>query len=394
MEPVREACLFLHRKSKSNASLEYQRNLAYSISHFLTYCLNSFPAIEWQRATATDLARYRDVMLATISAKTGETLSEETVALRVRAVVAFFEDGITAGWNRTALDLKRVRAITPGEIDSPLPDPEPIDNSVANYAPGIGHCSTRIRPLDPASLNRLLLELGPAPDFEADESLRDRLVSEWMNFTGVRIAEVLGEDRVVRRKKQPPGLTIHMINSLAADPDRPLDHCALSIVGKFSKIRTIAVPNWLVVRTQHYIQTERYQLACATSSKSHALFLNSAGFRLTIRRYQKIFSKACRRAGLTKLILRRHEDGTSQLVDAVCHSPHDLRHTYAISTYFALVLQGDLEPWKLIQAQLGHKYLSTTVDTYLAWVSAHSGWRKGLRRATSVRQRAGLEMTP
>ena len=44
---------------------------------------------------------------------------------------------------------------------------------------------------------------------------------------------------------------------------------------------------------------------------------------------------------------------------------HDLRHTYAVWTYYILKENGEAEPWLYIQAQLGHEDLSTTQDTYL-----------------------------
>jgi integrase len=51
------------------------------------------------------------------------------------------------------------------------------------------------------------------------------------------------------------------------------------------------------------------------------------------------------------------------------HRYHDLRHTYALWTYHALVEQGISEPWKIIQSLLGHAHLSTTLDTYLRVVN-------------------------
>lgn len=50
------------------------------------------------------------------------------------------------------------------------------------------------------------------------------------------------------------------------------------------------------------------------------------------------------------------------------HSVHDLRHTYAVLTYHAERANGNAEPWKKIQAQLGHAHLQTTVDIYLSHV--------------------------
>jgi len=62
-------------------------------------------------------------------------------------------------------------------------------------------------------------------------------------------------------------------------------------------------------------------------------------------------------------------EGKSVNSKKAMHCVHDLRHTYAVLTYHAEVMNGNVEPWKKIQAQLGHKSLQTTIDTYLRYVS-------------------------
>lgn len=394
MQLACEAVDYLYDLAMQGAKWRYQRNIAYSLSHYLTYCLNRDPVIDFRRATATDLCAYRDAMLNSVSAKTGEQLAPSTVALRVRAVTTFYEAGIGAGWNYTALDLAAARIMPTFEDEIHLVEAEAINKASALFAPRGERTETDIRPLDPDGLDRLLMSLGPPPNDDSGvRPLRDRLVAEWLVFTGMRITEALG-GQDVDQTPNTPGLRAHAISALVADPDTPFDHVGLKIRGKFGKVRTIAVPMWLVMRTQGYIRDARAEAARKSNIKSPMLFLaGNNGSALRVRMYQKIFARACEAAGLTRLVVRTlPESAETRLVHVARHSPHGLRHTYAVSTYFSLTAQGSTEPWKLIQAQLGHKLMQTTVDTYLAWVSAHSTWGKAFHRATSVRQRAGIEV--
>jgi hypothetical protein len=49
-----------------------------------------------------------------------------------------------------------------------------------------------------------------------------------------------------------------------------------------------------------------------------------------------------------------------------------LRHTFAIQFYLGQRKAGVAEPWKLLQARLGHANLSTTMDTYVRLVDEFS----------------------
>ena len=47
------------------------------------------------------------------------------------------------------------------------------------------------------------------------------------------------------------------------------------------------------------------------------------------------------------------------------HTFHDARHTFAAWMYHAERAGGNAEPWKIVQARLGHRQLATTLNTYL-----------------------------
>jgi integrase/recombinase XerC len=337
-------------------------------------------------------------MLNTISDQTGELIAASTVALRVRKVSGFYQYGADQGWNQTAVDLKHaLRNAKPHAEGTQSTQPEAIGKSSAKYAPRGERAETDIRPLAPQDQGRLLDALGPAEN-TPNQPARDRLVAEWMLFVGLRIDEALGKPANESKPKKP-GLRVHMINALVADPDTPFDHCQLDICGKYGKRRTVAVPHWLVIATQDYISNERAKAAATSRNPSPMLFVYDAtagkkdhGKALKIRRFQRIIANACKRAELTQLVEKKLPGSTqTRLVRVARHSPHDLRHSYAVNEYFAAVAMGSHEPWKSIQAQLGHKHLQTTIDTYLSWVSAHSGWGRNFKRS-SVRGLAGVEL--
>jgi len=379
-----------------NSSFTHQRNIAYALSHWHTYCLAR--GLDYKRATLDDLLTYKLAMETVVSGTTGEPLASGTVAQRTHAVAGYYAHGVRVAWNLTALDLQHAlrcaqkpNAPTAGETHA-----LPIDTGARKLAPRSEPVETDIRPLDVEPLKQLLSALSPS---DAVGLQRDRIVAEWLCYVGLRIEEVLGNghsSNYSKTAKEKRGLTVYLIEALTADSEHPFDHQAVRVVGKYGKARNVAVPNWLILKTQAYIQGERSRAIRHLKKPTSKLFVSGesasrmyCGKPLSIRRYQAIFTQACVRAGLTKLVEKAlSSTNQTRLVHVARHSPHDLRHTYAVMTYFAEAALGNREPWKPIQAQLGHKRLQTTIDTYLAFVSAHTHWRD-LRRV-SVRELAGL----
>lgn len=351
-------------KLAQNCSLNHQRNVSYSLSHWFTYCLAL--EIEPCRATRDDLVEYKQAMERHISGQTGEPLSKGTIGQRLSTIINYYDDGITAGWNQTAVDLRNalLRDTSRGTDEKHA---APIDAGSRDLIPRSARHATDIRPLEASELKALLDVLGPGEGVSGG-SVRDRLISEWGVYVGLRIHEILGS-------AARPGLTVHQVNAVVADPNAPLGDSSLKLEGKGGIARRIAVPNWLILRTQKYISDERATLVNKRGAPT-ALFLCAPARKkklargLSVRRYQTLFQAACVRAGLTTA-----RSTTSAVLVRARHSMHDLRHTYAVMTYFAEIALGNPEPWKRIQAQLGHKHLQTTIDTYLSFVSLMGEWR-------------------
>lgn len=105
------------------------------------------------------------------------------------------------------------------------------------------------------------------------------------------------------------------------------------------------------------------------------------------RRYQQIVEETCISAGLVTLsTVQDPRTGQERTIKTHKHTVHDLRHTYAVWTYWAERRRGNREPWKKIQAQLGHANLSTTIDIYLSVVEIFDGFET----AVDVRAILGL----
>ena len=148
--------------------------------------------------------------------------------------------------------------------------------------------------------------------------------------------------------------------------------------------RDINVPNYLIPDLYAYIDGERSE--CIAVARRHwlkkksdepkVLFVNgvdahqNAGKPVRADTLSGAFRRAVIKAGLTEWVTKTHPDtGEVRQVLVPRHRYHDLRHTYALWTYHALVEQGTSEPWKIIQSLLGHAHLSTTLDTYLRVVN-------------------------
>ncbi|GAA0429874.1 hypothetical protein GCM10009094_38110 [Massilia aurea] len=100
-----------------------------------------------------------------------------------------------------------------------------------------------------------------------------------------------------------------------------------------------------------------------------------------------MFRNACFELGLVDTVKKKDPMTNEVFLDKVPkHSIHDLRHSYAVLTYHAERLNGNPEPWKKIQAQLGHENLKTTIGTYLRYVEIFND-QPGM---TDVRRMLGL----
>lgn len=383
MKLVEQPSSFLAHRAKRSPSATTNRNSAYALSYWLNFCKAA--DIDWENAAVDELFDYKTVLETTVSHQTGAYRSEGTVSQYVGAVVEFYDFAFGRSWY--CGDIRKTE--TPRRAVNPDGDPLAHIRRSGGLSPKklspIGRkqnrSGTMIKPLSVASLRRLLTAIGPASgDAPEGTSVRNRLIADWGWAVGLRISEMLS-------------LEAAQFSCFVVEKENPWVHFSIQILGKGNKFRRVSVPSWLIEDTQAYIRGER--ASCVnlgrTRDTEEKLFVSSAnstspGSSITPRRVEAIFEKAYLRANLFTDICRIDPlTNLSSHRQVPSHCVHDLRHTFAVLTYHAEVAQGNCEPWKKIQAQLGHSSLKTTIDIYLEYVNAHDDFRHA-----SVRDLVGL----
>lgn len=323
---------------------------------------------DWSVAVRLDRIEYRDAFLTAISPRTGQPYETSTVSKRMQVILQFYLFAMAQGWYEG--DLAQP-GIENQKVRSASFDPFPIDSNGAGRQKKWKDRDlpkTRkkeiIHPFQISELQAFLHLCGPrSSEREGDpRPARDRLLVDLGWAVGLRVEEI-------------SSLSTLQFLCLHPDPRAPqIDH-SLVIMGKGKKLRTVAVPGWLVEDAISYIYGERAESLrigkISSKAASNALFLAGAkssrsGTPICKRRLQQVVEECCRRIGAVKTVEFIDPDtrATGQRVRHK-HSIHDLRHTYAVLTYHAESANGNSEPWKKIQAQLGHEHMKTTIDTYL-----------------------------
>lgn len=354
-------------KSGSTASPHTWAKAAYGLKSWFQF----LQAIDrdWRDASEQDRIDFRDAYLGSISQKTGRAYGAAGVRAAMVVVRSFYQhctglgtyDG-NIGVSSTAMKYKvsidgdtlaRTQCVDP---------PNKRDLALPRLRPGV-----KIHPLTPRDLKNLLCHIGPQAGLrDGDQRVaRDRLICDLGWVVGLRLSEI-------------NNLSTLQFMTLFPDPEALFVGMALTIQGKGKKTRQVMIPAWLVMDVHAYMDGERAASlkVCKTKAKYPPTQLllghehsKSAGKSVTNAALQKMFREACLTLGLVTIIEKTDPDtGIKFTYKTPRHSIHDLRHTYAVLTYHAERVNGNAEPWKRIQAQLGHSNLKTTTDTYLSHV--------------------------
>jgi len=165
----------------------------------------------------------------------------------------------------------------------------------------------RHKALPPAILSEDEIQSLLAFDCKGQRADRDRALLTFMLATGCRLGETVSLN--VDDVSWDTG-TVTLLHAKGGDPDRiPVTGAALDALRP---------------------------LATGTLA-GHPLFRNAKGNRLSTRQVQRIVSRRCREAGITKPV-----------------TPHTLRHTFATRLYNQT---GDI---RLVQKALRHEHVTTT----------------------------------
>jgi integrase len=325
---------------------------------------------DWPNASEQDRIDFRDAYLGSISPKTGRAYGAAGVHDAMVVIRFFYQHCIDRGTYHGDIGSSSVAAEYKAPIDRDAlahtrsrTSIKHLDRALPKLRPGV-----KIHPLTPRDLKNLLCHIGPQADArDGDQRVtRDRLICDLGWAVGLRLNEI-------------NNLTTLQFMTLSPDRSAPFIGMALTILhGKGNKTRQVMIPAWLVTDVQAYLHDERAASlrACKTKTRYPPTRLllgheysRSAGKPVTNAALQKMFREACLTLGLVEIVEKTDpETGTKFTYKTPRHSIHDLRHSYAVLTYHAERANGNAEPWKKIQAQLGHRNLQTTIDTYLAHV--------------------------
>lgn len=365
-----EATEFLREhyvKTGGRSSPDTWATAAYSLASWFDY-LAAVGVTDWRLASKDDVTAYRESYEEAISPKTGMAYAGGTIGNRISTISAFYKYAGEVRWYEGDIL---------AEISEDAPESRDLDSDelahtrhkrrvriVSKLAPRRRPNRRLVRPLFDVELRAFLPELGPRPSERPSGDLRpcrDRLLGDLGIFVGLRNDEI-------------HQLTTYQFLSMHPDPNAPVAEQSLTVIGKGRKPRSVAIPNWLVLDALAYIEGERAAMMSIARRKKRKLSAqllvagsdsNSPGRPLTHRRLQQIVEEACIRAGIVEIVERTDPDTNEIIaVKKAKHCVHDLRHTYTVLTYHAEKALGNENPWKKIQAQLGHENVTTTINIY------------------------------
>lgn len=340
------------------------RSAADAVTSWLTFC--SEAGISVDSADEEDLKTYRDEYLRTISPR-GAPYSPKTVAIRIGYIQEYCrylaDCGVQDenGYAERRTGRKRID-------ESPLAHLASKGSPAkSNVKPKVGR-SDAIRPVGPTDL-RILMDWAVTSSAPG----RNGLIFQFGWVCGLRKDEALG-------------LKCAQFRGLTTTPQGSNIPYNIAIFGKGRKTRNVPVPGWLIDEVNAYIEDERANaLAKGRRQRDPAayLFVGATGSKtpgkpVTASAIDAIMQRACMESGLVEQVTYRNpETRESQMISRPRYSYHDLRHTYACLTYHLEKREGNAEPWKKIQANLGHSHMQTTIDTYLNWVELFSSPNHG-----------------
>jgi integrase len=324
----------------------------------------------WDEVTPTELEEFRDELMTTVSVRTQQLYGPGIVRRTIGSVASMYKWAAAQGlYSGPPMDKREIRnGYRRADTDF-----------LAGIAPsrrkpslvilkGTPPLPNRVHPLQPHEWTKIFRALGPLPS-EQEESVfvpsRNRLTAETSLWSAARVDEVAH-------------ISKYQIASL--EPDEVDDDVSMVIHLTHTKgliPRNAKIPAHLVRELKTYIKGERAEAvekgrSYGLAHEPKALFVNGvdagrdAGRGVTRWTLWRTFHLAVLEAGLTREVTKVELASGNQFDELVAaHCFHDLRHTFACWHYQAEVESGNPEPWKSVQARLGHQKLSTTVDLYL-----------------------------
>lgn len=348
---VEPALLFLHDRCVTSGSVRAVGNTerAYCDDLFEWFSYLLVLELRWDDVCHSDIAQYRDILLSSLSPKTGTPYKVGTVRRRLSTIRAFYL------W---AAQQNLCDALADAGAPSVERGPAPTSDG-SDLVPG-DNGDNSVDAINPDELVAILNMLGPLPSQRlGSQSSRNRLAASVAVSTGMRIDEVAG-------------LTVTDITNLRRVGARPSIGMRITRT-KGSKPRKVLLPVEMHDELLAYIDGERSECASGRTA-CDALFLNVAdasrnpGAPVSTHTFSRDFRRAVIGCGLASEVMAWKVDRFEPRTVARHHF-HDLRHTYAVLMYRDMERRGKRAPWLILSRLLGHANPSTTVRIYLRSVT-------------------------
>lgn len=354
-------------KEVKNTLIAYAHDLKEWVQH-----LDHFE-LGWGEILVEDIVGFAKVMRATVSPETGCLYATRTIKRRVSTVVSLYRWALKSRYMDVLTEAARE------SLDEVLSDRSCLylqiqadeQQHVSLIFPAQARAILALMGKSPSEIVALLPpkpwnQAGSTTQLAHIGSCRNRLAAEISIKAGLRISEVCG-------------LKLSQFQQFLGKQDlAETQMVKIKIKGKGGKTREVEFSGELIGQICQYMNGERSCLeAVLGATAKDALLLNPissgkhAGFKTTPKTLQRAFAKSCLSVGAFSTVQISTFDSAGNVNGTISRKVpkfvfHDLRHTYAIWTYYARKRNGDSEPWLYIQRQLGHAHLETTIRIYLS----------------------------
>lgn len=328
---------------------------AHDLKSWFTF-LEEF-GIPWDEAQSANIDSFLEFMKGAISPTTGEVYAAETLNRRRMIVTKMYEF-----WRKDGSVEAKPRSLLAQESTA-----KKVKKTV----------SKPVQIFTPDMAKQLLDALGVEPEKwnreDPDKSSRDRLYGDIALQSGLRISEI-------------KSLTASQFLSFSKVNVNPTELYKISVIRKGGLRKSVPIPGELILEILQYINGERAYIVGKFSDED-ALIINSpsvkrfGGQRTSVRTIERIFSEACIKVGFysleSRVRLTETIDGGLLREAVSAKIPrfvfHDLRHTFAVWTYYALKEMRREEPWMELADRLGHADPRTTIQIYLQGTKSFEG---------------------
>lgn len=357
--PIEETVRFMRDKyvslgrSRRQKSPRTIQSCAYDLKDYLDF-LDS-QGLKILEVQVTDIENYVHSMTLARSDVTGREFAKKTIGKRMSTLRTYYSWAQERGLTKHAIPTD-----SGGLGKSQGLWERPSDQI---YDPDVQKPDFKVRTIPADDLSKIMRASGSL--------IHDVRVPEFQEAPKLRLMFECALDAGLRRYEIPLLKVSELRKSLKrVVSDEPLSKARFDVFGKGGRWREVMMPLWLLQNLEKYASGTRAsaiarRVAMEPSFQDHGyLFVHDGrgrkiGNRLAIRYMSDPMRKIQSALGI--------HAGESENRDPYdrFYGVHALRHTYAVNEYLARKQAGDPEPWLYVQAQLGHRYLQTTISIYL-----------------------------